>query len=89
MFPAISFGAGVATLAEIAFDVSPTLAVAIGAGAGMAAGTRLLFSSLLFAALLVGRPGLDAVPATVLAVAAAWLTVAAIDRRSQPADSAP
>jgi len=41
------------------------------------------------AALLVGRPGLDAVPATVLAVAAAWLTVAAIDRRSPPTDAAP
>jgi H+/Cl- antiporter ClcA len=89
VFPAIFLGVGVAALAEIAFDVSPTLAVAIGAGAGMAAGTRLLFSSLLFAALLVGRPGLDAVPATVLAVAAAWLTVAAIDRRSPPADAAP
>jgi H+/Cl- antiporter ClcA len=89
VFPAIFLGVGVAALAEIAFDVSPTLAVAIGAGAGMAAGTRLLFSSLLFAALLVGRPGLDAVPATVLAVAAAWLTVAAIDRRSPPADGAP
>jgi H+/Cl- antiporter ClcA len=89
VFPAIFVGVGVATLAEIAFDVSPTLAVAIGAGAGMAAGTRLLFSSLLFASLLVGRPGLDAIPATVLAVAAAWLTVAALDRRSQPADAAP
>jgi H+/Cl- antiporter ClcA len=86
VFPAIFLVVGVATLAVITFDVSPTLAVAVGAGAGMAAGTRLLFSSLLFAALLVGRPGLDAVPAAVLAVAAAWLTVASLDRRWQPAD---
>jgi chloride channel protein, CIC family len=35
---------------------------------------------MLFAALLVGRNGLDAVPAAVLAAAAAWLTMAALDR---------
>jgi H+/Cl- antiporter ClcA len=81
VFPAIFLGVGIATLAVVALDVSPTLAVAVGAAAGMAAGTRLLFSSLLFAALLVGRPGLDAIPAAVLAVAAAWLTVNALDRR--------
>ncbi len=79
VFPAIFLGVGVATIPVIAFDMSPTAAVAIGAGAGMAAGTRLLFASLLFAGLLVGRTGLDAIPATVLAVAAAWLTVAATD----------
>jgi H+/Cl- antiporter ClcA len=85
VFPAIFLGVGVATIPVIAFDMSPTAAVAIGAGAGMAAGTRLLFASLLFAGLLVGRPGLDAIPATVLAVAAAWLTVAATDEsRSRP-----
>ena len=81
VFPAIFLGVGIATLAVVAFDVSPTLAVAAGAAAGMAAGTRLVFSSLLFAGLLVGRPGLDAIPAAVLAVAAAWLTVNALDRR--------
>ncbi len=86
VFPAIFLGVGVATLAVIALDVSPTLAVAVGAAAGVAAGTRLLFSSVLLAALLVGRQGLDAVPAAVLAAAAAWLTVAALDRRGQPAD---
>jgi H+/Cl- antiporter ClcA len=84
VFPAVFLGIGVATLPVIAFDVSPTLAVAIGAGAGMAAGTRLLLSSLLFAALLVGREGLDTIPAAVLAIAAAWLTVAELERRSQP-----
>jgi hypothetical protein len=64
----------------IAFDVSPTLAVAAGAAAGMAAGTGLLFSSVLLAALLVGRAGLDAIPAAVLAAAAAWLAVRALSR---------
>ncbi|MEA5154354.1 chloride channel protein [Raineyella sp.] len=81
VFPAIFLGVGVATLAVIGLGVSPTLAVAVGTAAGMAAGTRLLFSSVLLAALLVGRQGLDAVPAAVLAAAAAWITVAALDRR--------
>jgi H+/Cl- antiporter ClcA len=62
------------------FDVSPTLAVAVGAAAGMAATTRLLLTPMLFAALLAGTPGLDAVPAAVLAAAAAWLTVQALER---------
>jgi H+/Cl- antiporter ClcA len=87
VFPAIFLGVGIATLAVVALDVSPTLAVAVGAAAGMAAGTRLLFSSLLFAGLLVGRPGLDAIPAAVLAVAAAWLTVNAVDEFSRRRES--
>jgi hypothetical protein len=49
--------------------------------AGMAAATGLLFASLLFAALLVGTSGLDAIPAAVFAAAAAWLTRTALDRR--------
>lgn len=89
VFPAIFLGVAVATLATIGFGVSPTLAVAVGAAAGMAAGTRLLFSSVLLAALLVGRQGVDAVPAAVLAAAAAWITVAALDRRTPRADDAP
>ena len=88
VFPAIFLGVAVATLATIGFGVSPTLAVAVGAAAGMAAGTRLLFSSVLLAALLVGRQGVDAVPAAVLAAAAAWITVAALDRRTPRADDA-
>jgi chloride channel protein, CIC family len=70
------------------FDVSPTLAVAVGAAAGMAAGTRLLITSTLFASLLVGSAGLDAVPAAVLAARAAWLTVRALDRRATARDEA-
>ena len=81
VFPAIFLGVGVATIPVIAFDMSPTVAVAIGTAAGMAAGTRLLFASVLFAGLLVGTAGLDAIPAAVLAAAAAWLTVSALERR--------
>jgi hypothetical protein len=67
-------------LAVIAFDTSPTLAVAVGTAAGMAAATRLLISALLIAALLVGTAGIDAIPAAVLAAAGAWLTVTALDK---------
>jgi H+/Cl- antiporter ClcA len=82
VFPAIFLGVALATFAVIWFDVSTTLAVAVGAAAGMAAMTRLLLTAMLFATLLVGRDGLDAVPAAVLAAAAAWLTMAALDRRA-------
>jgi hypothetical protein len=44
------------------------VAVAIGAAAGMAAATRQLFSPVLFAALLVGSSGQDAVPAVLASV---------------------
>jgi H+/Cl- antiporter ClcA len=80
VFPAIFLGIAIAEFAHVWFDVSPTLAVAVGAAAGMAAGTRLLITSTLFASLLVGQQGLDAVPAAVLAAAAAWLTIQALDR---------
>ncbi len=81
VFPAIFLGVAVATLAVIAFDISPTLAVAVGTAAGTAAMTRLLFASILFAGLLVGTAGVEAVPAAALAAVAAWLTMAAIDER--------
>ena len=81
VFPAIFLGVAVTTLAAIAFDVSPTLAVAVGTAAGTVAMTRLLFASVLFAALLAGTAGLDAVPAASLAAVAAWLTMAAIDEQ--------
>ena len=42
-------GVGLASLPVLWFDVSPTLAVAVGAAAGMAAQTRLLFAPVLFA----------------------------------------
>jgi chloride channel protein, CIC family len=83
VFPAIFLGIALAVLTVVWFDVSPTLAVAVGAAAGMAAGTRLLITSTLFAALPVGSAGLDAVPAAVLAAVAAWLTMQTLDRRAE------
>jgi H+/Cl- antiporter ClcA len=80
IFPAVFVGIGIATFPVIWFDVSPTLAIAVGAAAGMAAQTRLVLTAMLFAALLVGGQGLDAVPAAVLAASAAWLTVTALER---------
>jgi H+/Cl- antiporter ClcA len=82
VFPAVFVGIGLAMLAVIVFDVSPTLAVAVGTAAGMTAMTRLVFASLLFAALLVGTQGVDTIPAAVLAASAAWVTSAALDRRA-------
>jgi H+/Cl- antiporter ClcA len=81
VFPGIFLGVALATLPVIWFGVSPTLAVAVGAAAGMAAVTRMLLTPILFAALLVGPTGVDAVPAAVLAAAAAWLVMAALERR--------
>jgi H+/Cl- antiporter ClcA len=82
VFPAVFVGIGLAMLAVIVFDISPTLAVAVGTAAGMTAMTRLVFASLLFAALLVGTQGVDTIPAAVLAASAAWVTSAALDRRA-------
>ncbi|MGH3023769.1 MAG: chloride channel protein [Gaiellaceae bacterium] len=79
IFPAIFLGIGFATLPVVWFDVSPTFGVAAGAAAGMAAQSRLILTSMLFAALLVGTQGLDAVPAAVLAAVSAWLTATALD----------
>jgi H+/Cl- antiporter ClcA len=75
VFPAIFVGIAVATLPVVWFGTSTTVAVAVGAAAGMAATTRLLITPVLFGALLVGPVGADAIPAAVLAAAAAWLTM--------------
>lgn len=80
VFPAIFLGVGLAMLAVIAFDVSPTLAVAVGTAAGTVAATGLLFSGVLFAAVLVGTHASEVVPAAALAGVAAWLTRAAMGR---------
>ena len=86
VFPAIFIGVAISSLTVTLFDVSPTLAVAVGTAAGMAAATRLLFASLIVATLLVGTDAIDTVPATVLAASAAWLTATAIGRKaSDPA----
>jgi H+/Cl- antiporter ClcA len=81
VFPAIFLGVAVATLGVIWVDLSPTLAVAVGAAAGMAAATHLLLSSVVLATLLVGTVGVDAVPAAVLAAVTGWLVRTAADRR--------
>ena len=80
VFPAVFIGIGVVMFAVIAFDVSPTLAVAAGTAAGCAAVTRLLFASFVIGAILVGSAGADAVPAAILAAVAAWVTVMALER---------
>jgi H+/Cl- antiporter ClcA len=88
IFPAIFLGVGLAALPGLWLDVSPTVVLAMGAAAGMAAQSRLVLSSMLFATILVGSQGADAVPAAVLAAATAWLVAAAVDRRWPPAESA-
>jgi H+/Cl- antiporter ClcA len=85
IFPAIFLGVGLAAVAVVVLGTSPTLAVAVGAAAGMAAQTRLLLSSILLAALLVGPNGADAVPAAVMAATAAWLAAAMLPARLSPA----
>ena len=85
VFPAVFIGTTLATLAVVWLGVSPTLTVVVGASAGMASMTRLLFASLLLATLLAGTQGFDAVPAAVLGASTAWVTVTALARRSEPA----
>jgi H+/Cl- antiporter ClcA len=80
VFPAIFIGVGLGVLTAIVFDVSPTAAVAMGCAAGVTAVTRLVIASLVIAALLVGTAGFDAVPVAVMAAAASWLTVNALER---------
>ncbi|MFD7077967.1 chloride channel protein [Nocardioides sp. NPDC059952] len=81
VFPAVFLGVGVASLCVAMFDCSPTWAVAVGAAAGMTAGTGLLFCGMLFAMLLVGKEGADALPAAVFASVAAWLVRSSIAAR--------
>jgi H+/Cl- antiporter ClcA len=83
VFPAIFLGVGLGTLCVLFFDVSPTLAVAVGTAAGTVAATGLLFSAVLFASLLVGTAATEVVPAAVLAAVAAWLTRAAMSRAAE------
>lgn len=89
IFPSMFLGVAVASIATVLFHASPTLAVVVGAGAGMAAETRLVFAPILFAVLLVGKPGLAAEPAAVLGTVAAWATVTVIARRGAPPASTP
>jgi chloride channel protein, CIC family len=81
IFPAIFLGVALASLAVVWFDTSPTLALVVGTAAGMAAQTRLIVSGLVFAALEAGLAGVDAIPAAVLAAAAAWLTATFLESK--------
>jgi H+/Cl- antiporter ClcA len=83
IFPAIFLGVGVATLADVWFGVSPTVTIAVGTAAGMAAESRLVVAPVLFAALLVGHDGADAIPAAVLAAAGAWITMSWLEPQPQ------
>jgi len=85
VFPAVFLGIALAMPAVVWLDVSPTLAVAVGAAAGMAAMMRLLFASVLLATLLAGLQGIDAIPAAVLAASTAWITATALARRTETA----
>jgi len=64
--------------------MSPTAALAVGSAAGMAAMTRMLLTSALLAALLVGSAGIDAAPIAVLASVTAWLAIAVLDPEPPP-----
>ena len=54
----------------------------------MAAVTRMLLTPILFASLLVGPTGVDAVSDAVVAAAAAWLVIAALERRRKAQEAA-
>jgi H+/Cl- antiporter ClcA len=88
IFPAVFLGVGLATLPVVWFDMSPTFAVAVGAAAGLAAQARLVLTAMLFGALLVGSGNVDAVPGTVLAAAAAWMAIMALDPPPEQASAA-
>lgn len=82
IFPAVYLGVALATLGAVVFDLSPTVAIALGTAAGMTAMTRMVVTPVLFAGLLVGRAGLDAIPVAVVATATAWLASAVLDHRA-------
>jgi len=84
VFPAIFVGTAVAVVVGNLIDMSPTAAVAIGAACGMAAFTRLVVTSLMFAVLLTGVNGAGAIPAATLATVTAWIVAFVIDRRRGP-----
>ena len=82
VFPAIFIGTAVALVVGSPFGMSTTAALAIGTACGMTAFTRLMFSSLVFALLLGGAASIAAIPAAVLAAAAAWVVGRALDSRA-------
>jgi H+/Cl- antiporter ClcA len=88
VFPAMFLGTGVALLIGLPFGMSTTAALAIGAACGMAAFTRLIFSSVIFVLLLEGTAGTAAIPAAVLAAATAWVIGKFLDTKAAAAAEA-
>ena len=89
VFPAILIGVAVTMIVRQVADMSPTAALAIGTACGMAAFTRLIFSSLVFVLLVSGTPGLGAIPAAVHAAATARVVGRMLDERLPLPQTAP
>ena len=89
VFPAIFIGTAVAMLLVNLAGMSPTVAVAIGTACGVTAFTRLIFTSLVFAALLVGSASGAAMPAAVLGATASWITGVVLDKRASAIPGTP
>jgi H+/Cl- antiporter ClcA len=85
VFPAMFVGTAAALLIGLPFGMSTTAVLAIGAACGMAAFTRLIFSSLVFVILLEGPVGLGAIPAAVLGAVTAWVVGKFLDQRQADA----
>jgi H+/Cl- antiporter ClcA len=89
VFPAIFIGVAVTMLLVELVGMSPTVALAIGTACGVTAFTRLIFTALIFAGLMVGPSGGAAISAAVLAAAAAWVAGALLDRRADVVPDSP
>ncbi|HVK45201.1 MAG TPA: chloride channel protein [Micropruina sp.] len=88
IFPAIFLGVAFAQFGVIWTGMSPTVAVAMGTAAGMAAMTRTLLAPVLFATILTAEAGHDAVPVAAIAGVAAWLASSWLDSRATAKQSA-
>ena len=85
VFPAIFLGTAVALVIGLPFHMTTTAALAIGAACGMAAMTRLVFTSVVFVLLFEGTAGTAAIPAAVLAAVTAWIIGKFIETRAADA----
>jgi membrane associated rhomboid family serine protease len=65
------------------------VALAIGTACGVTAFTRLIFTALVFAGLMVGPAGGAAISAAVLAAASAWVMAAVLDKRRSTIPDSP
>jgi len=84
IFPAIFLGVALTQFSVIWLAMSPTVAIAIGTAAGMAAMTRTLLAPVLFAVILTAEAGHDAVPVAAIAGVSAWLVSNWMDQRLAP-----